>query len=106
MSADNDTPERDEKVAKLLRAAASSERAPDALRARIAAMRDESAGLRDESAGLRDQSAGLRRGRAGAASPRRRGWLGRPAFNFAQFALPTTAAAVAALVLVLGSSAG
>ncbi len=81
MAPDNDTPDRERQVVALLRAA-QSERAPESLHAQIRAMQERA-----------------------TATPRRRlqGW---PAFNFIRLALPTTAAAAAALVLALGGSAG
>ena len=82
MSADSNTPERENQVVELLRAAAASERAPDSLHARIATMRSDAAG-----------------------APRRRR-LPSPAFNIARFALPSAAAGIAALVLALGGGAG
>jgi hypothetical protein len=82
MASENDIPEREQRVANLLRVAAQCERAPDSLHARIAAMKDES-----------------------ARAPRRR-LLPRPAFNFVRIAMPTAAAGAAALVLALGGGAG
>jgi hypothetical protein len=82
MASDHDNPERAERVADLLRSAARSERAPEALQVRISAMQ------------------------AQAAEPPRRARMPRRAFNYVRVAMPATAAGIAALVLALGSSAG
>lgn len=82
MASDHDNPQRAEHVAALLRAAAQSERAPDALQARINAMQ------------------------AQAPVRRRRGLQPRRAFNFVRFGMPAVAAGVAALVISLGGAAG
>jgi hypothetical protein len=82
MASDHDNPERAERVADLLRGAAQSERAPDALQMRISAMQ------------------------AQATAAPRRALLPRRAFNYARVAMPAAAAGVAALVLALGGSAG
>lgn len=86
MTPDNDIPEREQRVADLLHAAARSERAPESLQASISAMRERASE------------------RASAAA--RRGRLPRPAFNFVRLAMPAAAAGVAALVLTLGGPAG
>lgn len=82
MTSENDIPEREQQVANLLRTAAQSERAPESLHARVAALKDER-----------------------ARTPRRT-LLPRPAFNFVRIAMPTAAAGAAALVLALGGGAG
>ena len=82
MSPNNDSPDREQHVADLLRAAAQAERAPHALHARIAEMREHSG--------------------AHARARRRR----RPSLIFARVAMPATAAVAAVLVLALGGGAG
>lgn len=100
MSKDHDNPEREKQVVELLRAAARTERAPDSLHARVAAMRDEAA------------SAPKRRllPRPGML-PRpgvrpRPGVLPRPAALLARVAMPIAAAVAAVIVLTLGGGAG
>lgn len=81
MTPENDTPEREQQVAQLLRAAAQTERAPESLQMRVAALKQPE-------------------------RPARRRMLPRPAFNFVRFGMPTAAAGIAALVLALGGGAG
>jgi hypothetical protein len=83
MASENDIPERERQVVNLLRAAAQSERAPESLHLRVAALREQSQQKRP-----------------------RRTLLPRPAFNFVRFGMPTAAAGAAALVLALGGGAG
>lgn len=78
MASENDTSDRERRVAHLLRVAAETERAPQSLHARVTALK------------------------APAAPRRRRPRLRRPAW----IALPTAAAIVAALVVALGGGAG
>src|SRR5579859_7989829 len=82
MASEHDNTEREQRVTDLLRAAAVSERAPDALHERIRAMQ------------------------AQTAAPRRGLPLPRRAFNFVRFGMPAAAAGAAALVIALGGAAG
>jgi hypothetical protein len=82
MATEKDIPEREQQVVNLLRAAAQSERAPESLHTRIAALKEQS------------------------PQRPRRPLLPRPAFNFVRFGMPTAAAGAAALVLALGGGAG
>ena len=82
MASEHDNPEREQRVADLLRTAAVTERAPEALQARISAMR------------------------AQTPAPRRALLLPRRAFNFVRFGMPAAAAGAAALVIALGGAAG
>jgi hypothetical protein len=82
MASQDDNPERAQRVADLLRSAAQSERAPEALQTRISAMQ------------------------ARAASPKRGRRLPRRALNYVRFGMPAAAAGAAALVIALGGAAG
>jgi hypothetical protein len=82
MAPENDIPEREQQVVNLLRTAAQTERAPESLQTRVAALK------------------------ADAERRPRRSLLPRPAFNFVRFGMPTVAAGIAALVLALGGGAG
>lgn len=81
MSEDHDTRKREEQVVSLLRSAARRERAPESLRAEVAAMRERAA-------------AGSRR------TPRFR----RPVIGAVGFGMPTVAAVAVGLVVALGGA--
>jgi hypothetical protein len=85
MAAEEHLPEREAQVARLLKAAAQSERAPAALRAEVDSMRSKA----------------TRRRRRGSPQSR-----ARPAVGLLSFALPAVAAVVVALVLTVGAGAG
>ena len=83
MNADHELPEREQRVANLLRSAAQSERAPESLHARVASMRAQAARPRS----------------------RRPRWLRSP-LGYVSIATPTLSAGVVALLLALGGGAG
>jgi hypothetical protein len=84
MTTHDELPDREEQVARLLRAAAQSERAPESLHAQVAALRDR--------APVRLRS-------------RRPSWLRSP-FAYVSVATPALGAGLVALLLALGGGAG